>query len=711
MKKKLIHNQKNSINKIFIDWTESSSKTTREKFEFSNIQMKQVCAYFFKFDFQLCSRKFYYDDSPYDNEKISDNPKTLRDYNFDCTSLENISVRNSYEKSWRFSDSNIVQTCPNCHGKGEYTCRKCNGKGKLSCPKCDAKGFLLCPKCKSSGKAGKIRCSKCGGYGYIERTRNGNRYREACPKCYKGWIDCSCLNSDYGPGKIRCEYCNGEKYITCSTCDGKKIETCSQCNGCKKIVNYVALNDSYKTIKNLDNHICFWHDSIPNDLKKLITGKTTEISESNKNIFLKSHLKDVPIVESEDSPNGVLNDLSKINAVKNQYSKLFNSVSAACEEKKGYMEGYSSFTTKKITKVRTEVFEINVIRLTYEYNSKSYDFWIYGNENSIFTLNSPFMEIAIKNEEKAKRFFSEKRYAKASNVYEKLCKISDENHNHNAFREYAKQLKISRKKAKVDYYMGLTIGLGFLLFAYFSHFIKFPFLEFNFSTDPLLSEIFPFYLSPNAFSFYKIALEVVFNILIPIFVVFVLFFKFIREHLNIKVLRLLCSAVIPVFYVFLIRILLLVLSSPIVKIIDVSIFVIFFILLFVIKISYQDYKMKNLEDSQKLKELKKEKLEEKKKKDEENGISSKKRWVALLLSFLIFGYFGIYRFYVGKFITGVFQVILATLDIFLLAGSNDRLAFGLILLIVILIRLLIDFVLILSGHYKDKKDLKLKNWI
>ena len=69
-------------------------------------------------------------------------------------------------------------------------------------------------------------------------------------------------------------------------------------------------------------------------------------------------------------------------------------------------------------------------------------------------------------------------------------------------------------------------------------------------------------------------------------------------------------------------------------------------------------------------------------------MSSKSRLVALLLCFF-FGAIGIHRFYVGKVGTGV---------IWLLTGG------------LFTIGIVIDFIMILCGAFKDKKGSLVKKW-
>jgi len=72
----------------------------------------------------------------------------------------------------------------------------------------------------------------------------------------------------------------------------------------------------------------------------------------------------------------------------------------------------------------------------------------------------------------------------------------------------------------------------------------------------------------------------------------------------------------------------------------------------------------------------------------EGNVSPKGRLVAVLLCFF-FGIIGVHRFYVGKIGTGIIQILT-------LGGLG--------------IWVLIDFIMILAGSFKDKDGRLLKSW-
>lgn len=76
-------------------------------------------------------------------------------------------------------------------------------------------------------------------------------------------------------------------------------------------------------------------------------------------------------------------------------------------------------------------------------------------------------------------------------------------------------------------------------------------------------------------------------------------------------------------------------------------------------------------------------------------VSKKSRLVALILC-LFLGVFGLHRMYVGKFWTGLIQLILT---------------FSFIGIYITGIWVLLDFIVILIGQFTDGKKLLIANWL
>lgn len=92
----------------------------------------------------------------------------------------------------------------------------------------------------------------------------------------------------------------------------------------------------------------------------------------------------------------------------------------------------------------------------------------------------------------------------------------------------------------------------------------------------------------------------------------------------------------------------------------------------------------------------------------ENLNASKKSRLLTLLLCLILGFLGMHRIYVGKKNSGAFLGICVIFS-FLLYGEYDLSIFlGLMLFCILLV--VIDFILILLGQFKDKEDRYIKKW-
>lgn len=84
----------------------------------------------------------------------------------------------------------------------------------------------------------------------------------------------------------------------------------------------------------------------------------------------------------------------------------------------------------------------------------------------------------------------------------------------------------------------------------------------------------------------------------------------------------------------------------------------------------------------------------------ENVNSHKSKVVAAILA-LLFGQLGVHRFYVGKNRTATTQLILAIIGYLVIIFS----LFGYVFLAAVGIWVLVDFIMILSGSFKDNKGL------
>jgi TM2 domain-containing membrane protein YozV len=85
------------------------------------------------------------------------------------------------------------------------------------------------------------------------------------------------------------------------------------------------------------------------------------------------------------------------------------------------------------------------------------------------------------------------------------------------------------------------------------------------------------------------------------------------------------------------------------------------------------------------------------------GISPKSKTAAAILAFFL-GTIGVHRFYVGKIWSGIFILILS-----IIGYATLSFVVGAFFLIAAGLWVLIDFIMILMGKFRDKHGLLLKN--
>lgn len=105
---------------------------------------------------------------------------------------------------------------------------------------------------------------------------------------------------------------------------------------------------------------------------------------------------------------------------------------------------------------------------------------------------------------------------------------------------------------------------------------------------------------------------------------------------------------------------------------------------------------------------------------------SKKRILLAFVLCSIFGILGIHRFYAGKFSTGILQILLFGVSMYLLPPSLilqlisaqtinvsalSSVLLPLILLLILAIWVTIDLLFVITGNFTDKKGNKIMQWI
>ena len=156
-------------------------------------------------------------------------------------------------------------------------------------------------------------------------------------------------------GEIPCGICHRTGIATCEQCGGTGYETCESCEGTGKMVKYTAMNDYNRII---DEYAIQHHTTISKSLKRFLEGKEDSFIDDMVERIL-TFENSVPIIESIDSPFDIpeaLNGNGTL-SVRDKYNS-FSDVRPFESEK------------KKTLKVRTRIYQLNVIRISYNCGGK-----------------------------------------------------------------------------------------------------------------------------------------------------------------------------------------------------------------------------------------------------------------------------------------------------------------------------------------------------
>lgn len=315
--------------------------------EVQNLKVVSIPSYCYRYDVYRYARNFYEKESPYkeqSNIPVQAEVYSFSSFSFDDFPIRDISFEHDFDKQFE-TESIIVKTqklysCPDCGGKGSWTCRSCGGEGKKRCSVCKNRpGWRLCNYCRGEGK----------------RRNDFSPYNwETCRECH-------------GHGEIACGNCKGTGVVRCRSCGGKGIERCERCDGTGKIVKSVAVTDyNYITSKFTIKH----NESLPDNLKRFLEGNGNGDEDFIKRLLTFEDSE--PFIESIDNPFEVFEKDSPVN--------LFdiNIKDYSSEEDSEHK------LVQKRLKIRTRIYQINIIRISYIYKEKECELWLYGKDNTVF---------------------------------------------------------------------------------------------------------------------------------------------------------------------------------------------------------------------------------------------------------------------------------------------------------------------------------------
>jgi|GEM_PF-6328171 len=341
-----------------------------------NLKAVSVPSYCYRFDFYTYARDFTEKREAYKGQTNIPSPTgdfTPRSFSFDAFPLRDISFENDFDKEFD-TTSIIVKTqklysCPDCGGDGTFQCKSCGGKGKGTCPSCGGNRFRKCDRCKGTGW---YRCWKCEGKKGINQPYGW----EECKICYgKGEIRCEkCGNK----GEIRCERCHSTGIATCQQCGGNGYEKCKSCEGTGKMVKYIAMHDFNYVI---DKYVIQHHTTISKSLKRFLEGKEDSFINDMVERML-TFESSVPIIESIDSPFDipeVLNGNETL-SIRDEYNSFYDVRPFEWTNDRNPEDR----SVGKTLKVRTRIYQLNVIRVSYKYDDNDCELWLYGKDNTLF---------------------------------------------------------------------------------------------------------------------------------------------------------------------------------------------------------------------------------------------------------------------------------------------------------------------------------------
>ena len=411
---------KDNADVAFAEWKVNSELCLGKTFEFSNIQMVDVPAYYFDCTFQKVEHVLKNEERAYresDRTIFSTNPINIFSLTPNNFPVDEIPANS---KETRPTEKDVHYVIPN--SSSLYKCPNCKGTGYSTCPECKGSLKVICPTCKYSGKAG-----------YIKKEENYT----VCP---------TCAQSRYGRG-----------FIVCTKCNEKGVVACSHCNSTGKVVRYVSRKDFYIPA---ETSVVHWHESIPEGMKNLM--KSTDFffaDDKVKNFFdtddIFKYTETDILFETEEKIEDILNSFSEPNFhnVKKQVLDKMRDISS-----NNTNDENGSRILSKITRAHIKAYKINIICASYECNSTNYCLWIYGNKN-IYTQDSPFLNFVKSHEAEADNLISRNKYLKAIYPLEEACKISSTIKNFESLRGCRQKLITARKKTNQDFDIGAFIGL------------------------------------------------------------------------------------------------------------------------------------------------------------------------------------------------------------------------------------------------------------
>ncbi|XP_048346614.1 protein SSUH2 homolog [Sphaerodactylus townsendi] len=189
-----------------------------------------------------------------------------------------------------------------------------------------------CSVCMASGK---IPCKRCGG-----------NTKERCHWCEGRGV----FASD------TCHHCSGTGSLTtlCKACSGLGMLNCDDCKGRGLLLTYHALVVKWKN--NIFEYVAHQKDDFPAKLFQAVTGQKLFVDEQDM------------VYPITNFPDNSINSASR-NAVESHRAQFMS--------------------TSWILRQKQMIEHIPLTRVEYSWHSKSYSFYVYGNERKVHTEDYP----------------------------------------------------------------------------------------------------------------------------------------------------------------------------------------------------------------------------------------------------------------------------------------------------------------------------------
>ena len=718
--KELEAQDKIDADRIVSAWIADASKSADvdASKSFSNIKMKNIPSYFFKFEFQKVVRTFYEGEKAYtSNIDIPPVPlnSPLESFTFDGVQLRDV----SFDDLPASFDGTIAKTqkiceCSDCRGLGSSLCPQCKGAKRGRCPDCgNRRGFELCPDCR--GENGKY---------------DSNGKWRVCKRCN-------------GQGEITCRRCNGTGEVNCPTCKGQGRLICKTCNGTGKTIKYIGVKDEFSLIDPFEGEtessskqsdlgaskaahgfrnwlarpMIYYHASVPKKLQEQLEGNSNDSDLLENRLY--AYTDGEPIVDSVDKPSLVKDSLhlDKLSDIYEQYDDVEHQYIIGNEYSN---VGDGENETCKVIKVRTRIYKIDLVRVSYEYDGKPYELWLYGKDKLIFNETNPFLSKAKSLEDEAEELRKQKKPTEAIKKYEEAFRIAEASKNYKALHIYHNRLKYTRIDSNKDFSIGLYIGLALTALFYLLAIKKLP-LDYPTSagvfTDVLSIQ------SEKAVGILSKITNVLANYVAPFALFYALLFNCVRDKIKNKIARIALACALPVLYTAVITLLfskVAAFTPSVFVMTGGTVLLAAIIIACTVKVPYSKIPSQfddvDLEKSpEKIAEKESEKSAFKSDDaDDSDEISPKHRAIALVLSLFV-GFIGVHRFYAGKVKSGLLQLAVFIAASFFAGGvegepDSAKPMLGGIILGILGIWVFVDFILICAGNFKDKHGDRIKNW-